>query len=1002
MSKIAVLVMGAPRSGTSAVSHLMSEMGVYFGKPTHFVDPVEHTHNPIFFELHSLNQFNDRVLKELGHVYGQFEYFPEVDEPKIDMYPGFTELATKLVEEELESRPLIGLKDPRFVFTLPLWDKVLQGLGYSVKIIVTQRSVDDVVRSNQEVNKGSSETYNRRVALVSIGLTAARIAGRDHLAVDYDDLVESPEDQARRIAGWLELDEKVVHGASEVIRTELRHHGSKRNESEKEIIHSVNAQADEYSDFMNMMERYGIFELLDTRRIWIAAALSGQESGGAPEMLQDGVERLLNAVDSHSKQLEALAESLDSRNVSVDRLSKKRDEASADLEASLRERISKLEHEILEREKLSAVLEESLRERINALEINAQKRDELFIVLEESFRERINTLQIEAKKREDITSELKESLRARINDLELELKGMKAANVNLEDSAAELESTLRRRIQELEAIALERARAFAKISSELNVALGDAHRLDTQFWRMAEQAKDRENRILAIKREHEHTLAELNHSLSRIEALNAEADELRKEVSKLMPLRKKVAWYYRTHGSAALLKRALLGKRPNLSVQTNVIGEPGAYESLSQPEKQTGTEAIESDNMIPGQAHESLAEVSNSPIEEAKSSHTLIEQRFGSIQPLPVVSTSGTEVRVNLVTDSINKGSLFGGVGTAIILFALLAKKINAKMRIVTRTESPDRDGFYQVLACNGIDLDNEVEFEHVGVGDSHVRLPICEGDRFLTTSWWTTACVLGSIPPSRVDYLLQEDERMFYPQGDDRLRCREVLERDDIRYVINTELLYCHLINSGLNHFKKCARWFEPAFPKVMFHDDDKNNSCYIKRLFFYARPNNLRNLFYRGIEVLDAAVSQDLINPDEWEIVMVGKDVPTLTLGGTMQPKILSTMGWKAYGEFIRSVDIGFCLMDTPHPSYPPLDLAASGAVVLTNKFGMKDDLHKYSDNIICADLGINSLLDGLRECITRLKDNKARMKAYETNKISRSWPDSMAGVIKFLGNK
>jgi hypothetical protein len=55
--KTAFIVLGAQRSGTSATSHLLSEFNINFG------------HNPIFFELKWVNDFNNRVVSHLGHVY---------------------------------------------------------------------------------------------------------------------------------------------------------------------------------------------------------------------------------------------------------------------------------------------------------------------------------------------------------------------------------------------------------------------------------------------------------------------------------------------------------------------------------------------------------------------------------------------------------------------------------------------------------------------------------------------------------------------------------------------------------------------------------------------------------------------------------------------------------------------------------------------------------------------------------------------------------------------
>lgn len=434
-----------------------------------------------------------------------------------------------------------------------------------------------------------------------------------------------------------------------------------------------------------------------------------------------------------------------------------------------------------------------------------------------------------------------------------------------------------------------------------------------------------------------------------------------------MNLTQKISWYYRNRGLRALMTRVLKGRE--------------AAHSLS---------------------HRSHQLIAHAPIQVspnvAVSVDQLLRLQFPSLQPLSVYTAPGPRSRLNLVTDSISKGSLFGGVGTAIILAILIAKHSDAKLRVVTRTEAPDKQGFAQVLECAGIDFQDNVEFVHAGISDRKAQLDICEGDRFLTTSWWTTASVLGSVPAEKVDYLLQEDERMFYPVGDEWIRCNEILTRQDIRFIINTELLYQHLLSTGLGNLAKSGVWFEPAFPEAVFREADKAKKQGTKRrLFFYARPNNMRNLFYRGIEVLDKAVVSGLIDPKEWEIYCVGKDVPRIKLGGFFEPIRIPVMSWKEYGSFIASVDVGFCLMATPHPSYPPLDLIATGAIVVTNKFGLKQELDRYSNNILCCDTDVDALLAGLEVALKSARN--LRDADSGSSLLSRSWPESLAAVIKHL---
>lgn len=893
MPKVAVLVVGAPRSGTSAVSSMLSELGVYFGTTDRFVDPTIHAHNPIFFELESLNALNDDFLAELGFSYGQFEYFIDEHEPVADKYPSFMERAQRLVANELDTRDLIGLKDPRFVFTLPLWEAALTGMGYAVRYVTTARSVEDIVRSNREVYK-VNEAHQRRIALVSTGLASARLVDKDHLVVNYDDLVEEPVHEARRLATWLGLDAGASERAARVVRPELRHHRSRKTDSGEGRILPLKEQADQYRAMLGVMEKYGIFDLLDSLSERLKISTSQLDKMGLSVEIKKGMEQLSTRMDSHLERIVAIAEAVQSRNAVLERMTKSEEEVTRRLEAVSFE--------------------------LDAAQTEIQKRDEL-------------------------------------------------------------EAGLQRRIERLEGSVLERNRAFARASSELNIAHGDIRQLNKNCVSLDAE-------VAAAKQQLEQVQVE---SETRMAAMSSEADELRRRIAALMPFRKKVAWYFRTYGSEALLKRVLLGRAALPKMQLGATQQPAS-------EIQSKTEPAPDPARMEARPSPSMASAATlGPVVPA---HTLISRQFDAMQPLPIFASVGPNARLNLVTDSINRGSLFGGVGTAIILSALLAEKLGARLRVVTRREPADAEGFAQVLACNNIEFSGEVEFDYVRVGDQQARLPICDGDRFLTTSWWTTACVLGSIPGNRVDYLLQEDERMFYPYGDERLRCREVLERRDIRFLINTELLYRHLIETGLGHLRENAIWFEPAFPDSMFGRRRQERADGKRQLFFYARPNNLRNLFYRGIEVLDKAVSEKMITPDDWEVVMVGKDVPAITLGGILKPQVLPTMGWKAYGEFIKSVDLGFCLMGTPHPSYPPLDLAASGAVVLTNKFGLKEDLRKYSDNIICSGLEVSALLDGLRTAVARARDDEVRLAAFRNNRMPRSWPETLVKSLEFLG--
>jgi len=358
---------------------------------------------------------------------------------------------------------------------------------------------------------------------------------------------------------------------------------------------------------------------------------------------------------------------------------------------------------------------------------------------------------------------------------------------------------------------------------------------------------------------------------------------------------------------------------------------------------------------------------------------------------------SGQPRRISLVTDSINKGSLYGGVGTSLIMAALVAQATQSRLRIITRTEPAQPAGLQIVLRTYGITLTHEVEFAYAPVADTSYEIDCFEGEQFITTSWWTTAATLASVRSQFVTYLLQEDERMFYAHGDEHMRCSQILGNTDIRFIINTRLLFDHLVASGLDNIATHGMWFEPSFPHAVFRPRDRE-AGQKRQLLFYARPHNVRNLFYFGIELLEAAIDRGIVKLDEWDIVLVGKDIPKLRFdNGRYSAKRLENLSWTEYAELAGNTDLALCLMYTPHPSYPPFDLAASGAVVVTNRFGNKQDLSGYSKNILCGDLQLESMLTTMASGVALAIDAAQRTSNFHSNLLGTDWKASFADVVQ-----
>ncbi len=378
-------------------------------------------------------------------------------------------------------------------------------------------------------------------------------------------------------------------------------------------------------------------------------------------------------------------------------------------------------------------------------------------------------------------------------------------------------------------------------------------------------------------------------------------------------------------------------------------------------------------------------------------------EHYDVVKPPLLVTLPHAGRRLNLVIDSINSGSLYGGAATSLILAALLARKLDATLRIITRREPAVGSNVSRLFATHGIKWNGNIDFLHVPVLNPARALAMDAGDMFLTTSWWTTQLIRNIVKPERIIYLLQEDERMFYSRGDDRLYAEQTMSDPGIQVVINSELLHYHLTrgNDPIPGLGIGTAWFEPAFPSAYCDFDAAAARAESGRrnLMFYARPSNLRNLYYHGTQMLSAAVEQGMLDPDAWDITFVGRDLHQVCISQDHPVRTLENLSWDQYSSLVATMDLGIALIETPHPSYPPLDLAASGAVALTNRCLNKQSLDGYSSNIICADTDIASLTQGFAKAIELACNLERRRENFSGNRLHRDWMQSLGPVVDRL---
>jgi hypothetical protein len=383
-------------------------------------------------------------------------------------------------------------------------------------------------------------------------------------------------------------------------------------------------------------------------------------------------------------------------------------------------------------------------------------------------------------------------------------------------------------------------------------------------------------------------------------------------------------------------------------------------------------------------------------VEDSSTVAALIARRHPDLRPLRTIP--GPDVpRINLVTDSVGADSLFGGVATAILLATLWADRTGRRLRIVTRHSAPDAaglDGLFRTVGTRP-QRQPELAFIPTSPGD---YLETGEDDIFLTTSWWTTTSVLRSVPADRVVYILQEDERCFYPVGSQSLGATEAMNHPGLRVVVNTEQLRQHLIGSGVPNLETTGVSFEPSF-HAFLRPDRVLGTGRQRNLFFYARPHNPRNLFDMGVAALNAAIEAGHLPRERWRVHFVGRGVPPIDFADGSRPVVHDSLGWSEYRELLGRIDVGLSLMASPHPSYPPLDLAASGSVVVTNRWPGKKAFDGVSDRIVEADPTVESLTAAIVEAATLVDGVAASPFEPADSPYFAPWQQNLAPVVDGL---
>ena len=305
-----------------------------------------------------------------------------------------------------------------------------------------------------------------------------------------------------------------------------------------------------------------------------------------------------------------------------------------------------------------------------------------------------------------------------------------------------------------------------------------------------------------------------------------------------------------------------------------------------------------------------------------------------------------------------------------------------------------------------GTDLPADVQL--VSANDRAVPLAIGARDLFMATAWWTAQQAKYAVRQtqhSRFVYLIQDYEPLFHPASTQQALAAETYSLDHLP-VVNSQWLHEFLVRERIGRFADPAfversLVFQPAVDRTLFFPAFDRSTRARRRLLFYARPTNgLRNLFELGVAALEKAVADGTLDPERWELVGMGESFPAVSLGRGAKLVPAPWLDLAGYAQQMRESDILLSLMLSPHPSYPPLEMAACGGLAVTTAFANKtsEALAELSANIIGIPPTLEGISEGLEAAVARLDDVEGRRAAAAIN-LPASWRSSVAEVVPRL---
>ena len=331
-----------------------------------------------------------------------------------------------------------------------------------------------------------------------------------------------------------------------------------------------------------------------------------------------------------------------------------------------------------------------------------------------------------------------------------------------------------------------------------------------------------------------------------------------------------------------------------------------------------------------------------------------IETNIPEIRPIRFRNSLHDEIRINLLIPSLNNEDIFGGIATALNLFNALVEELGCSSRIIIMDADPHKKEIakkfpeYEIVNMES-DSPSTRQIVPIWRRSPESNIPVGANDWFLCTSWWSAFIIQSERTRLReagvtysntpLLYCIQDYEPGFYAWSGKFLLAESTYTNEDPTIAIfNSQELKNYFDEKS--YVFDTAYVFNPSLNKGLKERLEKLEGSAAKRkqIIVYGRPNTDRNAFSLVIESLREWVGSQK-NSAQWNFISAGEQHDPIALGCGKYLVSVGKLSIDDYARLLAESYAGISLMVSPHPSYPPLEMASFGVQTITNTYSGKD---------------------------------------------------------------